>query len=78
MKWVLILGIYMAPPTAVDWDGPWNLGMTKMVEDRQFNSEADCRTFAVQMIGQLHQGMLAPMRYQCVPLPSSLPKGAAR
>ena len=25
--WLLVFSIYAAPPTAVDWDGPWTLGM---------------------------------------------------
>jgi hypothetical protein len=28
MKWLLVRAVYAAPPDAVDWDGPWELGMT--------------------------------------------------
>lgn len=77
MKWLLILAVYAAPPDAVDWDGPWELGMTKLLE-QQFETEAECRNFAVQLIGRMHQGMLAPMRYRCVSIESGLPKGAPR
>lgn len=77
MKWLLIISIYAAPPDAVDWDGPWELGMTRMMED-QFASEAECRNFAIQLIGKLHEGMLAPMRYRCVAVEAGLPKGAPR
>lgn len=77
MKWLLVLAIYAAPPDAVDWDGPWELGMTKLL-DQQFDTEAECRNFAVQLIGRMHEGMLAPMRYRCVGVESGLPKGAPR
>jgi hypothetical protein len=77
VKWLLVLAVYAAPPDAVDWDGPWDLGMTKLL-DQQFDSEAECRNFAVQLIGRMHQGMLAPMRYRCVAVESGLPKGAPR
>jgi hypothetical protein len=59
------------------WDGPWDFGMSKAVE-KPFKPEAECRNSAIQMIGELHQGMLAPMRFQCVPFASNLPKGASR
>jgi hypothetical protein len=77
MKWLLVIAIYAAPPDAVDWDGPWELGMTKLV-DQQFDTEAECRNFAVQLIGRMHEGMLAPMRYRCVGVESGLPEGAPR
>ena len=77
MVWVLVLVVYVAPADAVDWDGPWKIGMTKMVET-QFASEAECRNSAIQTIGRIHQGMLAPIRYHCVPVAASLPKGAPR
>jgi hypothetical protein len=75
--WVLLLVIYEAPANSVDWDGPWNFGMTKVIE-KPFDTEAECRTFAVQLIGRMHQGMRAPMRYSCVPMDAELPKGAPR
>jgi hypothetical protein len=77
MKWLLVLAVYAAPPDAVDWDGPWELGMTKLL-DQQFDTEAECRNFAVQLIERMHKGMLAPMRYRCVGVESGLPKGAPR
>lgn len=77
MTWLLIIAVYLAPHNAVDWDGPWELGHQQLVE-RQFSSEAECRNSAIQFVGRLHQGMLAPIRYQCVALPVVLPKGASR
>lgn len=77
MTWLLVLIVYAAPDRAVDWDGPWQYGMSKLAE-RQFASEAECRNNAVQMIGRIHQGMMAPIRYQCISVPTSLPKGAPR
>lgn len=75
--WILVLAIYGAPPDAVDWDGPWKF-MTTKVPERQFATEAACRASAIQLIGRLHQGILAPVRFQCVELPGGLPKGAPR
>lgn len=77
MKWLLILTIYFAPPDAVDWDGPWKIGVSN-VSDETFDDEASCRTEAVQVIGRVHQGMLAPVRYRCVPVEATLPAGAPR
>ena len=77
MTWLLILVVYAAPPGAADWNGPWELGMPHLVE-REFQSEAECRNEAIQIIGRLHQGMLAPIRYHCVGVASGLPAGAQR
>lgn len=77
MKWLLVLMVYAAPADAVDWDGPWTLGMTHLVEE-PFDTEAECRNEAVQMIGRLHQGMLAPVRFRCVQVEAGLPQGAPR
>lgn len=75
--WLLVFVIYAAPADAVDYDGPWTFGMSKLAE-KQYASEAECRTDAIQFIGRLHQGMLAPVRFRCVELEATLPKGAAR
>lgn len=77
MVWILVLVVYAAPPDAIDWDGPWEFGMTHVVET-PFASEAECRNSAIAMIGRLHQGMLAPIRFRCVEVPASLPAGAPR
>lgn len=77
MVWLLIFVLYEAPPNAIDWDGPWKIGMVNLVDTR-FKSEAECRNSAIQTIGRIHQGMLAPMRYRCVPVEAGLPKGAPR
>ncbi|HYI39722.1 MAG TPA: hypothetical protein VE053_05310 [Allosphingosinicella sp.] len=77
MKWLLVLTIYAAPPDALDWDGPWTLGMAKLIEE-PFATEAECRNFALRMIAKMHEGMLAPMRYRCIPVEAGLPKGAPR
>jgi hypothetical protein len=77
MKWLLVIAIYAAPPNAVDWDGPWTLGMTKLM-DEQFDTEAACRNYAIQLIGRMHDGMLAPMRFRCVGVEAGLPEGAPR
>ena len=63
MEWLIVLFVYAAPPDAVDWDGPWELGMTRLI-DVQYKTEAQCRNAATQMIGKLHQGMLAPIRFR--------------
>lgn len=77
MVWLLILIVYKAPPDAVDWNGPWTFGMTHVVDER-FSSEAECRNAAIQTIGRVHQGMLAPIRFRCVPVEAALPEGAPR
>ena len=77
MVWILFLVVYEAPDNAVDWDGPWKFGMTRIVE-KQYQSEAECRNTAIRLIGEIHQGMLAPIRYRCVEVPASLPRGAPR
>lgn len=77
MKWLLILTVYFAPADAVDWDGPWTIGISNVSEET-FDSEAECRTEAVQAIGRVHQGMLAPVRYRCVAVEATLPAGAPR
>ena len=78
MKWLLIIGFYAVPPDAVDWDGPWKLGMTKMLEDERFVSEAECRYRAIMLIADLHKKMLAPIRFRCVSINAGLPEGASR
>lgn len=77
MKWILILTLYAAPQDAVDWDGPWKYGMSHLVEET-YDSEAECRNEAIATIGRIHQGMLAPIRYNCVPVQAYLPEGAPR
>jgi hypothetical protein len=51
--------------------------MTHVVEGH-FGSEAECRNTAIELIGRMHQGMLAPIRYRCVEVPAGLPQGAPR
>jgi hypothetical protein len=77
MKWLLVLTIYFAPDDAVDWDGPWTLGKAHLVEE-QFKTEAECRNSAIRFIARMHEGMLAPMRYRCIPVEAGLAKGASR
>jgi len=69
--------IYAAPDNAVDYDGPCEIGMVQSVET-VFGSEAECRTQAIQTIGRLCEGMLAPIRFRCVAVEERLPKGAPR
>jgi hypothetical protein len=76
--WVIVLMVYAAPPNSVDWPGPWTRGMTIVSKDSFFESEAQCRNSAIGWIGRIHQGMLAPIRFQCVPFPAGLSKGAPR
>lgn len=77
MVWALILAVYLAPDNAVNWNGPWKIGKTFNPE-KLYVSEAECRNDAIQIIGRVHQGMLAPIRFQCVALPAGLLKGAPR
>ena len=75
--WLLILVIYVAPPDAVNWKGSWSLGMTKLVEAR-FSSEATCRSAARGIKDRLNQGMLAPVRFHCMPVAAEMPADAPR
>ena len=75
--WLLIVVIYAAPPDAVNWQGSWELGMTKLVE-RRFSSAATCRSAGREIKGRLNQGMLAPFRFHCMKVASELPAGAPR
>lgn len=40
--WVIILLIYAAPPTAVDWPGPWTKGMV-IAGDKFYRTEGESR-----------------------------------
>ena len=75
--WLMVLSVYVAPYNSVDWNGPWKLGVSRL-SDRTFQSEPECRNFAIQFIGNMHQAMLAPMRFQCFSVIATLPKGAQR
>ena len=78
MVWVLVMTMYLATSnTVIDWDGPWQYGQSSLVE-RTFQTEGECRDAAIQMIGRIHQGMLVPVRYKCVRVEATLPKGALR
>lgn len=76
--WIVVLLIYTAPPHAVDWQGPW-AGRIVQTSDTLYASQAECRNEAVQAIGRVHAaGLLAPIRFQCVPFQDQLPAGAGR
>ena len=76
MIWLLLIVFYAAPDNAVNWDGPWKAGMSKLM-DQRFASEADCRSQAIQFIGKMHEGMLAPMRFRWRCRRGVSPKGRA-
>ena len=77
MVWYLIVLVYAAPDDAVDWNGPWKLGMAQLLEEPHA-TQAECRAVAVRLIDRLHQGMRAPIRYRCVGAEAGLPKNAPR
>ena len=77
MMWLLVFSIYAAPDNATNWDGPWKHGESRVLGS-PFRSEAECRNSAIQFIGKMHEGMLAPMRFKCVGIEAALPKGAPR
>ena len=77
MIWLMVFWVYAAPNSAVNWDGPWNFGMSRTL-DTTFRDEASCRNAAITFIAKMHEGMLAPMRFRCIPIQGSLPKGAPR
>ena len=75
--WFLLVAIYTAPPDAVDWQGTWELGITRLME-RGFESEADCRIGGDELKANLNEGMLAPVRFHCIKVLSELPAGIAK
>ena len=79
MVWFLIFHIYVAPIDAVNWEGPWAIDdKPALTAERYFKSQAECDAVAKKFIDKMHEGMLAPMRYNCVGIPDSLPRGAPR
>ena len=77
MVWLMVFWIYAAPSNAVNWDGPWKFGMSHTAETT-FQDERSCHQAGVEFIARMHKGMLAPMRFQCIQIPASLPKGTPR
>ena len=75
--WLLLLAIYVAPPDAVDWQGSWELGMTRLIE-QHYASEKDCLNAGAKVNSRLNEGMLAPVRYHCIEIPGELPAGVDR
>ena len=75
--WLLIIALYAAPPDAVNWQGSWELGMTKLV-DHHFESEAECLVHGLDIKSKLNEGMLSPVRFHCISISSGLPAGAPR
>lgn len=75
--WLLVLMIYTAPSGAVNWKGAWELGPA-VLRDERFSSEADCLAAGYEIKSSLNQGMLAPVRYQCISVDAGLPAGAQR
>ena len=50
--WVIVLLVYAAPPTAVDWPGPWTKGMVVSGKDF-YRSEGECRNEAIKWIARV-------------------------
>jgi hypothetical protein len=72
MTWVAVLVVYVAPADAVDWQGPWTRGNV-IAGKNFFSSEAECRADTEARIKAIHEGMLAPILYRCVPFQESVP-----
>lgn len=75
--WLLILMVYTAPSNAVNWKGSWELGPV-VLRDERFSSEANCLAAGYEIKSKLNQGMLAPIRYQCIGVDAGLPAGVPR
>lgn len=75
--WLLILMVYTAPSNAVNWKGSWELGHV-VLRDERFSSEANCLAAGYEIKSKLNQGMLAPIRYQCIGVDAGLPAGVPR
>ena len=66
--WLLILVVYFAPPDSVDWNGPFELGLARISEEH-FTTEELCLNRGKEIKAELGNGMLAPVRYQCLMFP---------
>jgi len=75
--WIMVMVVYGGPYDSENWDGPWDFATARAAE-KAFKTEADCRNSAIQLIAHMHEGMLAPMRFECVPFAANLPKGTPR
>ena len=74
---ILVMSVYVAPPDAVDWNGPWEHGLVQHM-NHKFKSESECLSAAAILKQQMQKGMLAPLRFACVAFDQSLPEGAPR
>ena len=75
--WLLLIAIYVAPPDAVDWQGSWELGLTRL-DEKHYASEKDCLDAGAKLKSRLNEGMLAPVRYHCIQIPGELPADVDR
>ena len=70
--WLLLVVVYFAPPDAIDWKGSWELGLSRVMEER-YETEAGCLAGGQALQDHLGEGMLAPVRIHCVRVEKSLP-----
>ena len=75
--WLLLIAIYVAPPDAVNWQGSWELGITRLME-QHYETEKACLSGGEELKARLNEGMLAPVRFHCIQLPGELPAGIDR
>ncbi len=75
--WLLVVAIYVAPPNAVDWQGSWTLGLTRL-DEKHYASEKDCLDAGAKLKSRLNEGMLAPVSYHCLEISGELPAAVAR
>ena len=69
--WVAVMVIYQAPADAIDWQGPW-IRSKAFVSPNFFQSESECRRTTEQLIAKMHEGMKAPIQFQCALFSESL------
>ena len=69
--WILVILIYFAPSDAVDWQGSYELGIAETHKEH-FTSERSCLDKGEAMKTVFNEGALAPFRYQCLAVPSSM------
>ena len=48
--WLLLVAIYVAPADAVNWQGSWELGMTKLIEQRYEAKKASLDVLSQQVV----------------------------
>ena len=69
--WLLVILVYFAPPDAVDWQGSYELGISR-IHQENFTTEKSCQDKGEAIKTVFNEGALAPFRYRCLEVPSQI------